>query len=61
MQAEVMERKLFTIPSFKIYGGIAGLIDFGPAGSRREAEHHAALAQSLHPGGGHARGVALPS
>ena len=27
-----MERKLFTIPSFKIYGGIAGLIDFGPAG-----------------------------
>ncbi len=32
MQAEVMERKLFTIPSFKIYGGIAGLIDFGPAG-----------------------------
>ena len=28
-----MERKLFTIPSFKIYGGIAGLIDFGPAGT----------------------------
>ena len=27
-----MERNRFTIPSFKIYGGIAGLIDFGPPG-----------------------------
>ena len=27
-----MERKLFTIPSFKIYGGVAGFWDFGPPG-----------------------------
>ena len=27
-----MERKLFTIPSFKIYGGVAGFFDFGPPG-----------------------------
>jgi glycyl-tRNA synthetase (class II) len=32
MQAGVMERKLFTIPSFKIYGGVAGFFDFGPPG-----------------------------
>ncbi|CAK0785073.1 hypothetical protein CVIRNUC_008279 [Coccomyxa viridis] len=28
----VMERKLFIIPSFKIYGGVAGFFDFGPPG-----------------------------
>ncbi|GMH43893.1 hypothetical protein BSKO_11827 [Bryopsis sp. KO-2023] len=27
-----LERRLFFIPSFKIYGGIAGLYDFGPPG-----------------------------
>lgn len=32
LQASVMERKLFTIPSFKIYGGVAGFFDFGPPG-----------------------------
>ena len=32
VQAGVMERKLFTIPSFKIYGGVAGFFDFGPPG-----------------------------
>lgn len=32
LQAGVMERKLFTIPSFKIYGGVAGFFDFGPPG-----------------------------
>jgi glycyl-tRNA synthetase len=27
-----LERRLFYIPSFKIYGGIAGLYDYGPPG-----------------------------
>lgn len=27
-----MTRKLFFIPSFEIYGGVAGLYDFGPVG-----------------------------
>ncbi|CAM8885652.1 unnamed protein product [Rhodiola kirilowii] len=27
-----LERKLFYIPSFKIYGGVAGLYDYGPPG-----------------------------
>lgn len=28
----LLERRLFYIPSFKIYGGVAGLYDFGPPG-----------------------------
>ena len=32
VQTGVMERKLFIIPSFKIYGGVAGFFDFGPPG-----------------------------
>ncbi|CAD7695721.1 unnamed protein product [Ostreobium quekettii] len=28
----VLERRLFFIPSFKIYGGVKGLYDFGPPG-----------------------------
>ena len=27
-----LERRLFFIPSFKIYGGVAGLYDYGPPG-----------------------------
>jgi glycyl-tRNA synthetase len=27
-----LERRLFYIPSFKIYGGIAGIYDYGPPG-----------------------------
>lgn len=27
-----LERRLFYIPSFKIYGGVAGLFDYGPPG-----------------------------
>lgn len=30
--ANTLERRLFYIPSFKIYGGVAGLYDFGPTG-----------------------------
>lgn len=30
--AGALERRLFYIPSFKIYGGVAGLYDFGPPG-----------------------------
>jgi len=30
--AGVLEQRLFYIPSFKIYGGIAGLYDYGPPG-----------------------------
>lgn len=29
-----LERKLFYMPSFKIYGGVAGLYDYGPPGCR---------------------------
>lgn len=28
----VLERRLFFLPSFKIYGGVAGFYDFGPPG-----------------------------
>ena len=28
----VLERRCFVIPSFSIYGGIAGLFDYGPPG-----------------------------
>eukprot|EP00894_Picocystis_sp_ML_P000554 jgi/Pico_ML_1/51071/g181.t1 len=30
--SNLLERRLFYIPSFKIYGGVAGLFDFGPPG-----------------------------
>jgi glycyl-tRNA synthetase len=30
--ASVLEGRLFYIPSFKIYGGVAGLYDYGPPG-----------------------------
>jgi glycyl-tRNA synthetase len=29
---ELLERRLFYVPSYKIYGGVAGLYDFGPPG-----------------------------
>ena len=32
-----LERKLFYIPSFKIYRGVAGLYDYGPPGCRVKA------------------------
>lgn len=32
LQTNALERRLFFIPSFKIYGGVAGLYDFGPPG-----------------------------
>jgi glycyl-tRNA synthetase len=31
-QAGVLERRLFYIPSFKIYGAVAGFYDYGPPG-----------------------------
>lgn len=30
--ANVLERRLFYIPSFKIYGAVAGFYDYGPPG-----------------------------
>ena len=27
-----MKRKFFTVPSFEIYGGVAGFFDYGPLG-----------------------------
>lgn len=30
--ASALERRLFYVPSYKIYGGVAGLYDFGPPG-----------------------------
>ena len=32
MQLNTLERRLFFIPSFKIYGGVAGFYDYGPPG-----------------------------
>lgn len=32
LQTNVLERRLFFIPSFKIYGSVAGFYDFGPPG-----------------------------
>lgn len=32
MQANTLERRLFYIPSFKIYGSVAGFYDYGPPG-----------------------------
>ena len=51
----VLERKLFYIPAFKIYGGVAGLYDYGPPGCADQAERDAVLAPALCPGGEHAR------
>ncbi len=31
-QAGVLERRMFYIPSFKIYGSVAGFYDYGPPG-----------------------------
>lgn len=30
---DLLKRKFFIIPSFEIYGGVAGFFDFGPLGS----------------------------
>lgn len=32
MQAGTLERRLFYLPSFKIYGSVAGFYDYGPPG-----------------------------
>ena len=32
LQTNVLERRLFVIPSFKIYGSCAGFYDYGPPG-----------------------------
>ena len=32
LQSGTLERRLFYIPSFKIYNGVAGLYDYGPPG-----------------------------
>ncbi|EMS46310.1 Glycyl-tRNA synthetase 1, mitochondrial [Triticum urartu] len=32
-----LERRLFYVPSFKIYGGVAGLYDYGPPGDRQKS------------------------
>ena len=29
---DLMKRKFFTVPSFEIYGGVAGFFDYGPLG-----------------------------
>lgn len=29
----LMKRKFFVVPSFEIYGGVAGFFDYGPLGS----------------------------
>lgn len=31
-QAGTLERRLFYLPSFKIYGSVAGFYDYGPPG-----------------------------
>jgi hypothetical protein len=31
-QTNLLERRLFYIPSFKIYGAVAGFYDYGPPG-----------------------------
>lgn len=30
---DLLKRKFFVVPSFEIYGGVAGFFDFGPLGS----------------------------
>ena len=32
VQSNTLERKMFYIPSFKIYGSVAGFYDYGPPG-----------------------------
>lgn len=32
MQANTLERRLFYIPSYRIYGSVAGFYDYGPPG-----------------------------
>jgi hypothetical protein len=32
LQSNTLERRLFYIPSFKIYGSVAGFYDYGPPG-----------------------------
>ena len=32
MQGEALQRRLFYIPSFQIYGSVAGFYDYGPPG-----------------------------
>ena len=32
LQTGVLERRLFYMPSFKIYGSVAGFYDYGPPG-----------------------------
>ena len=32
-----LERRMFFVPSFKIYGGVAGLYDYGPPGEAVES------------------------
>lgn len=32
MQANTLQRQLFYVPSFKIYGSVAGFYDYGPPG-----------------------------
>lgn len=54
---QLLEGRLFYIPSFKIYGGVAGLYDYGPPGVRGEIERAAVLeaafrARGEHVGGG---------
>jgi hypothetical protein len=31
-QAETLQRRMFYVPSFKIYGSVAGFYDYGPPG-----------------------------
>ena len=31
-QANTLQRQLFYVPSFKIYGSVAGFYDYGPPG-----------------------------
>ena len=31
---DLLKRKFFYVPSFEIYGGVAGLYDYGPLGSQ---------------------------
>lgn len=37
MQVKALESRMFYMPSFKIYGGVAGLYDYGPPGSALKA------------------------
>lgn len=32
MQSETLQRRMFYVPSFKIYGAVAGFYDYGPPG-----------------------------